>query len=145
MCYVHIQYCHSLLRGGSSTRRKCLNHISNLVSTTFAPVYNHSRNKSSKSQADLWLIYFLHSDWTPADLFSVGSQVLGWISIMQLGGAGLLPWGGTVAGLKSAYHGHKSPSLQAPQKEGTPCPLQSRDKPPSCWENQILSPPERIK
>lgn len=64
---------------------------------------------------------------------------------MQLGGAGLLPWGGTVAGLKSVYHGHRSPILPALQRESKPCPLQSRDKPPSCWENQILSPPERVK
>lgn len=64
---------------------------------------------------------------------------------MQLGGAGPLPWGGTVAGLQSAYHGHRSPSLPALQREGKQCPLRSRDKPLSCWENQIQSPPERGK
>lgn len=61
----------------------------------------------------------------------------------RLEGARLLPWGGTVAGLQSAYHGHSSPSHQALQTERKQCPVQSHDKPPSCWENQILSPPER--
>lgn len=63
--------------------------------------------------------------------------------MVQLEGAAPLPWGGTVAGLQSAYRGHNSPSFPAVQREGKQCPVQSRDKPLSCWENQILSPPER--
>lgn len=98
---------------------------------------------NGKSQADLFFSF--QPDWALADLFSAGSLWLGLVSIMQPGGAGLLPWGGTAAGLQSAYHGHRMPSLPSLQTEGKLYPLQSRDKPLSCWENQIQSPPKKEK
>lgn len=78
----------------------------------------------------------------PADLFSAGSCWWGWASTAPQERAGLLPWGGTAAGLQSAYHGRRTPRRPERRREGKRSRLQSRDKPLSCWENQRPSLPE---
>lgn len=83
--------------------------------------------------------------WRYADLFSAGSCWLGWASMAPLGWAGPLPWGGTAAGLQSAYHDRRTPRHPERQREGKWSRPQSRDKPLSCWENQRPSPPEGEK